>query len=121
MKVHMTRLIALAALTLMIGACTTAVRYSPAELSMFPPDVQERIKKKEVALGMTNVQVRYSWGAPAAVKVMTDESGNITEVWTYTTGRILVNRLYFQDGKLVGETSGTSLKKPLSVSNQNQK
>jgi len=121
MKAYLTRIAALTAMAFMIGACTAEVRYSPAELSQFPQDVQEHIKKKEVALGMTNTQVRYSWGAPAAVKVMTDESGNITEVWTYTTGRILVNRLYFQDGKLIGETSGTSLKKPLAVSNQNQK
>ena len=53
------------------SGCATTARYSPEEIKDYPPEVQEHIKNGEVALGMTTLQVRYAWGAPATVNLIT--------------------------------------------------
>jgi len=78
-----------------------AVRYSPDEIKGFPPAIQENIKLGEVAPGMTQQQVRYSWGSPAEVNVLKpSDEGKYREEWVYTKIGLLKTRLIFIDGKL---------------------
>ncbi|NOX19728.1 MAG: hypothetical protein GXO99_00475 [Nitrospirae bacterium] len=65
-------------------SCTKAMRYTNEEISKFPPQIQEHIRKGEVVTGMTMQQVRYAWGAPAKIKVLpsTDE-GKERVQWEY--------------------------------------
>lgn len=90
------------ALCFMILGCIDSVRYSPDEIKGFPPAIQENIKRGEVAPGMTQQQVRYAWGLPAAVNVLKpSEEGKYREEWVYTRSGILKTRLIFVDGKLM--------------------
>ncbi|MFC1549627.1 hypothetical protein ACFL4R_02005, partial [Nitrospirota bacterium] len=79
-----------------MAGCSQTVRYSPGELESFSPNVREHIKKKEVSLGMSQTAVRYSWGAPKAVKVLPEEG---REVWVYSSLRVYVTKLTFAGGK----------------------
>lgn len=111
----MARKLMLAAAALFIISCASdRVRFSPYELQDFSPEVQEHIKKGDVALGMSQQAVRYSWGAPAAVRIDEEKVDAYTEVWLYTKMRVFVTRLIFTDGKLTGIISGTAKRKPLS-------
>ena len=90
------------ALCFMILGCVGAVRYSPDEIKGFPAAIQENIKRSEVAPGMTQQQVRYTWGSPAEVNVLKpSEDGKYREEWVYTRSGILKTRLIFIDGKLM--------------------
>lgn len=81
----MNRVFSLLIAVLLFSGCAQAVRYSPYELKAFSPEVQEQIKRGEIALGMNQQQVRYSWGGPAAVKVLPlGEDGKLREEWLYT-------------------------------------
>lgn len=88
-------------LVLMLG-CTPVVRYSPEEIKHFPPEIQERIKKNEVATGMTQLQVRYSWGPPESVNVLSPSSdGKYREEWVYTRSMgLFKTQLIFTEGQL---------------------
>lgn len=108
------RITTLAIITLLLvlaAGCTPKVRYSPGELDVFTPEVREHIVKKEISLGMTQAAVRYSWGAPQAVKVIPEGD---KEIWVYSSARVYVTKLTFAEGKLVGSTSGFSLNSPIS-------
>ncbi len=95
-------------------SCARTIRYSPSEISSYSYGMQEHIKKGEVALGMTPVQVRYSWGAPSAVRIPgADAEGRFREVWVYTKLRIFATRLVFTDGELTGIISGMARRKPI--------
>lgn len=85
----------------MLG-CAPVVRYSPEEIKHFPPDIQERIKKNEVATGMTQLQVRYSWGPPESVNVLSPSSdGKYREEWVYTRSYgLFKTQLIFTEGRL---------------------
>jgi len=86
----------------MILGCVGAVRYSPDEIKGFPAAIQENIKRSEVAPGMTQQQVRYTWGSPAEVNVLKpSEEGKYREEWIYTKIGLLKTRLIFVDGKLM--------------------
>lgn len=88
----------------LVAACSqSTVRYTADELRDFPPAVQERIMKGEVAFGMTPQEVRYAWGAPEEVRVLTPVGGKAREEWTYTKllGVYQTRKLLFMDGKLV--------------------
>ena len=71
----MLKKVLLAAFALVLAAgCSQGVRYSPGELEVFALEVREHIRKKEVSLGMSQAAVRYSWGAPKAVKAIPEET-----------------------------------------------
>ncbi len=111
----MARKLILAAAALFIISCASdRVRFSPYELQDFSPEVQEHIKKGEVALGMSQQAIRYSWGAPVVVRIDEKKVDAYTEEWIYTKMRVFVTRLIFTDGKLTGIISGTAKRKPLS-------
>lgn len=94
-------------LVMAVAACSTnSVRYSPTEISKFPPDIQGRIRGEEVSIGMTPEMVRLSWGAPTQVSVLKPlDDGRLREEWLYETF-LHENRLIFIDGAL-GEIMST--------------
>lgn len=105
----------LAAAALFIVSCSgQLVKYSPYELQAFSPETQEHIKNGEIALGMSPLAARYSWGAPKMVNVKEDLSSGYTEEWIYTRMRVFVTRLIFTEGKLTGIISGSTKRNPLS-------
>lgn len=65
-------------------SCTKAMRYTNEEISSYPPQIQEHIRKGEVVTGMTMQQVRYAWGAPAKIKVLpSTDDGKERVQWEY--------------------------------------
>lgn len=81
-------------------ACVREVRYSPAEIKKYPPEVQNRIRQGEVSLGMTPEQVRYSWGSPTEVNVLKPaEGGKMREEWVYKN-IFSTMTLVFTEGRL---------------------
>ncbi|MDA8168318.1 MAG: hypothetical protein M0Z59_01295 [Nitrospiraceae bacterium] len=71
---------------LMAGAllgCAQEIRYSPSEISQYPPDIQSHIRNGEVMMGMTPEQVRYAWGAPTDVNILQPQNGKSREEWIY--------------------------------------
>lgn len=94
---------ALILLFMFSAGCTSApVRFTNEEIKGFPIEIQEKIIKGEVALGMTTQQVRYSWGSPNTIRTLDPMNGKQREEWIYTTAGIFENRrLLFIDGKLI--------------------
>ncbi|MDI6714161.1 MAG: hypothetical protein QMD43_03930 [Thermodesulfovibrio sp.] len=93
--------IALLTALFILGCASQVVRYTYDEIKHYPPDIQERIAKGEIALGMTKEQVRLAWGNPSSVRVLTPEKGKQREEWVYSSALgILKSRLIFVDGKL---------------------
>lgn len=101
MKSKVLILCALAA-ALLICACAGQVRYSPSEISKYPPDIQEKIRAGEVAMGMDTNQVRYAWGAPTEINVLPpSETGASREEWIYKNNLTFSrSTLVFTDGKV---------------------
>lgn len=91
-----------ALLFLLVTGCVQSVRYTQDEIKDFPPSIQEQIKKGEVSPGMTQLQVRYSWGAPDSVILLAPTAeGKNREEWVYTRlGGVFKTRLIFTDGKI---------------------
>jgi len=78
-----------------------SVRYSPGEIGTFPDDVQEHIRAGELIIGMTQAQVRLSWGAPYAVRTLAGQNSAVREEWEYRSLMGVVRTyLYFDDGVL---------------------
>lgn len=99
------------ALALGALSCSSNVRYSPWEIDHYPPGVQESIRKGEVSMGMSPLEVRYAWGAPNSVRIAEAEpDGRYRETWVYTKLRVFVTRLTFTDGKLTDMESGVEMK-----------
>ncbi len=96
---------------LILAACTPSVRYTYKEIQEYPLDVQERIMKGEVSLGMNQQQVRYTWGPPKSIKLLEPVDGKQREEWVYSTlGVYDMRLLIFMDNKLIyisGEGSAT--------------
>ncbi len=66
-------------------SCTKAMRYTNDEISKYPPQIQEHIKKGEVVTGMTMQQVRYAWGAPSEIRALPSTADGKERVqWTYS-------------------------------------
>lgn len=85
----------------LVGCASSGVRYTYEEIKHYPPEIQERITKGEIALGMTKEQVRYAWGNPSSVRVLAPEKGKPREEWIYSSSLgLLKTRLIFVDGKL---------------------
>jgi len=91
---------------LSLFACSSGIRYSPGEIRNFPEDIQKHIQAGEVVTGMTQMQVRYAWGAPSEVKVLEPKDGKYRELWIYSTSGLLKTRLLFVDGVLQSIVSG---------------
>ncbi|MGD0883529.1 MAG: hypothetical protein ABSA46_01395 [Thermodesulfovibrionales bacterium] len=83
-------------------ACAKTARYSPEEIKDYPPEIQERINEGAVMIGMTSLQVRYAWGSPATIHILSpSEDGKPREEWIYSKlGVFMDKRLLFVDGKL---------------------
>jgi uncharacterized protein YneF (UPF0154 family) len=98
-------LFVLAFLFLLQIGCTKSVRYTEEEIKVFPPAVQENIRKSQVELGMTQQQVRYAWGSPDSIRFLPPYEGKAREEWTYsataTFGVVSNKVLLFLDGKLI--------------------
>jgi uncharacterized protein YneF (UPF0154 family) len=98
-------LFVLAFLFLLQIGCTKSVRYTEEEIKVFPPTVQENIRKSQVELGMTQQQVRYAWGSPDSIRFLPPYEGKAREEWTYsataTFGVVSNKVLLFLDGKLI--------------------
>lgn len=94
-------------LSLMISSiiftgCTSPVRYSETEIQGYPSNIQDNIRKGEVALGMTPEQVRYAWGNPDYQKILDPYEGKSRTEWIYSKLGIIGTRiLFFYDGKLI--------------------
>ncbi|MCX7987904.1 MAG: hypothetical protein N2647_00480 [Thermodesulfovibrio sp.] len=97
----MRKLIMLLLAVLIFGCASQGVRYTYDEIKNYPPEIQERIAKGEITLGMTKDQVRYAWGNPSSTRVLTPEKGKQREEWIYSSSLgLLKSRLIFIDGKL---------------------
>lgn len=93
-------------LLLFTSACSAGIRYSPGEIRHFPEEIQKHIQAGEVVTGMTQIQVRYAWGAPSEVQVLEPKDGRYREMWVYSTSGLLKTRLIFVDGHLQSIISG---------------
>lgn len=83
------------------GCASAPVRFTSDEIKGFPLEVQEKIIKGEVALGMNPQHVRYAWGSPNTIRILEPMDGKTREEWIYTTAFILEDRrLLFIDGRL---------------------
>lgn len=111
----MQKVLLAAIVLILVAGCSQQIRYSPGELEVFEPKTREHIQKKEVSLGMSQAAVRYSWGAPIAVKTFPEEN---KEIWLYSSLRVYVTKLTFVDGKLVGSSSSLSINNPLTFSDK---
>ncbi len=98
-------LLFLALLFFLQAGCTKSIRYSEEEIKGFPHNIQERIRKGEIDLGMAQEQVRYAWGSPDSVKILEPFEGKAREEWIYsqmgTLGVVGTKLLFFFDGKLI--------------------
>jgi len=85
----------------MVYGCSKSVRYSQDEIKDFPPHIQDYIKNSQVAVGMTKQQVRFAWGGPHSVMVLTpSEDGKERVEWVYEKMAYYKSRLIFTDNKL---------------------
>lgn len=83
------------------AGCARSVRYSQDEIKDYPSDIQEHIKNNEITTGMTKAQVRYSWGGPHDVKILSPGVGGKERVeWVYKKFTVFKSRLIFTDDKL---------------------
>lgn len=89
-------------ISIMFGAgCTKSVRYSQDEIKDYPSDIQKHIINNEITTGMTKAQVRYSWGGPHDVKILSPGEGGKERVeWVYKKFTVFKSRLIFTDDKL---------------------
>lgn len=93
-------------LSMLLTGCATTALYSDEEIKAYPPAIQEHIRNGEAAFGMTTLQVRYAWGPPSYINVITPEGGGkIKEEWVYSKLGIVKTRLIFIDGRLSEMTS----------------
>lgn len=85
--------------------CAKSIRYTEDEIRTFPDEIKEHVRKGQIALGMSQEQVRYAWGAPDSIKFLESFENKSREEWTYafkeTLGVITYKVLFFYDGKLV--------------------
>lgn len=83
------------------GCVSAPIRFTSDEIKGYPMEIQEKIIRGEVALGMNTQQVRYAWGSPNTIRTLDPMDGKQREEWIYTTAGIFENRrLLFIDGKL---------------------
>lgn len=82
--------------------CVKSIRFTEEEIKNFPPNIQDNIRKGEIALGMTKEQVRYAWGSPDSIRILSPIDEKSREEWIYSYLGIFNTRiLLFLDGKLI--------------------
>lgn len=99
----MKRIFLLLSLVLLIfqTGCAKTLRYSQEEIKDFPVTVQEHITNSEIDIGMSKLQVRFSWGGPEIVNVLTPGEGGKERIeWIYKKFSIFKTRLIFTDDRL---------------------
>ncbi len=109
----------LAVVFFLMGAmgCQQEVRYSPSEISGYPEATQKLIREGKVSMGMTPDEVRYAWGAPSEVNILSPtKDGKSRQQWVYKdTLSLSKTSLFFTDGKVTEMTSsGISSRKFIS-------
>jgi hypothetical protein len=110
------------AVTVVLAACASpAVRFTHDEIKGYSLDMQEKIIKGEVMIGMTAQEVRYAWGAPTTVRVIESPDGKQREEWIYSDLVGYKRRLLFVDAKLSDITEGLFLKSQQSPVRQQGK
>lgn|GEM_PF-4442113 len=78
------------------------LKYTDIEIKDYPHDTQERIRKSEVAIGMSPVQVRYAMGAPTSARTCYAPGGRIAEEWAYDSFSLLTKTyVVFENGRVV--------------------
>ena len=94
-------LVAGTVLMISLSACAKSIRYSYDEIKDFQPAIQEHIKNSEISVGMTKLQVRYSWGSPDNVIVLQPSTEGKERIeWVYEKLHFFRSRLIFTDDKL---------------------
>ncbi|MEW6109795.1 MAG: hypothetical protein AB1632_11615 [Nitrospirota bacterium] len=82
------------------AGCAKSLRYSHDEIREFPPSIQDHIKNSEIAVGMTMLQVRYSWKGPDTINVLSPSPDGKERVeWVYRK-LFFKTRLVFTGDKL---------------------
>lgn len=102
-----------------IGCAKPAqIRYTQGEIQTFSSDVKERIRNKQVSLGMSATMVRFSWGGPHETRVLNaSPEGKFREEWVYQWFANVRTVLVFTDNVLTeilttepGIVSGNTIK-----------
>ncbi len=82
--------------------CVKSIRFTEDEIKDFPANIQDNIRKGEIAIGMTKEQVRYAWGSPDSIRILSPIDGKLREEWIYSYLGVFNTRiLLFLDGKLI--------------------
>lgn len=79
------RSVSLAALALLLAACSTPasrIEDQQAEFDRYPVDIQQKIRAGNVDVGFTPDQVRLALGKPDRIYTRQNEAGT-SEVWAY--------------------------------------
>lgn len=95
---------------LFLTGCGSSLRFTHEEIKDYPLDIQEKIIRGEVAPGMTQQQVRYTWGAPNSIRSLNPLNGKSREEWIYSNTIGYRVRLLFIEGKLGDITEGMFLR-----------
>ncbi|MBI5143258.1 MAG: hypothetical protein HZA20_13880 [Nitrospirae bacterium] len=98
------------------------LKYTDIEIKDYPHDVQERIRKSEVVIGMTPVQVRYARGAPSYARTWYASGGKIVEEWSYDSFSLLTKTyVVFENGRVVKIETTEQVIQPLGTRKADQK
>ncbi len=94
-------------LFLFFACAAKEMRYTSEEIQNFPLDIQEHIRNGEVVFSMTPQHVRYAWGSPTHIRVLSPtKDGKERVEWAYQRiAGAVKTKLYFIDGKLRGDES----------------
>lgn len=100
----------------------SGLRYTDIEIKDYPHDMQEQIRKSEVVIGMTPVQVRYAMGAPAYARTCYAPGGKIAEEWAYDSFSLLTKTyVVFENGRVVKIETTEHLLQPIGNRKADQK
>ncbi|MEI8123079.1 MAG: hypothetical protein WCI20_13670 [bacterium] len=91
MKRILGRALMVIVLSVMAGCMSTPesrIKKEPGVFAAFPPDIQSKVQRGEVAIGFTKDMVRLALGLPRRVNTRITEGGQ-TEIWVYTGTRYI--------------------------------
>jgi len=91
MKKILGRVVIVVALSVVAGCMSTPesrIKKEPGVFAAFPPDIQSKVQRGEVAVGFTKDMVRLAMGVPRRVNTRITEGGQ-TEIWVYTGSRYI--------------------------------
>ncbi len=77
------------ALSVVAGCMSTPesrIQKEPGVFAAFPPDIQSKVQRGEVAIGFTKDMVRLALGMPRHVNTRITEADQV-EIWVYTGSR----------------------------------